>query len=250
MPQIGGVFESTFLLAFVAGVFVLAGLVKGVVGLGLPTIAMGLLSLGMAPAQAAALLLLPSLATNLWQMLAGPDLPGLLRRLWPMLLAALVGTTASAGWLTTGGQAAVIGLGLALMLYAALALGAPQLAVPRRWESWLAPVVGLATGLATGATGVFVVPAVFYLQALQLDRDRLVQALGLSFTVSTLALGLGLAQASALSGTILLQSLAALLPAALGMALGQGLRHRLPAAAFRLVFLIALAVLGLYLTLR
>jgi hypothetical protein len=78
----------------VAGTFLFAGLVKGVVGLGLPTVAMGLLGLAMPPVEAAALLLVPSLVTNVWQLLAGPRFGGLLRRLWPMMLGVVAGTLA------------------------------------------------------------------------------------------------------------------------------------------------------------
>ncbi|MDR6287867.1 putative membrane protein YfcA [Inquilinus ginsengisoli] len=73
--------DLIFLLP-IALTFLLAGFVKGVLGLGLPTVAMGLLGLAMAPAQAAALLVVPSLVTNLWQLFAGPRFGGLLRRLW------------------------------------------------------------------------------------------------------------------------------------------------------------------------
>ena len=66
--------------------FLIAGFVKGVIGLGLPTVAIGLLGLVMPPAEAAALLVVPSLVTNVWQLAAGPSLMTLLRRLWPMLL--------------------------------------------------------------------------------------------------------------------------------------------------------------------
>ena len=79
---------SLTLLEIVAltGIFTLAGTVKGAIGLGLPTVSMGLLSLMMPPGQAAALLLRPSLITNLWQLLCGPRLGALWRRLWPMPL--------------------------------------------------------------------------------------------------------------------------------------------------------------------
>ena len=72
-----------FVLAFVSSTFVLAGFVKGVIGLGLPTVAMGLLAVVMTPAQAAALLTLPSFLTNVWQAM-GPGFLPLLRRVWPM----------------------------------------------------------------------------------------------------------------------------------------------------------------------
>ena len=76
----------------IAGVFMLAGVVKGVIGLGLPTISMGLLAVLMPPAEAAALLIVPSLATNVWQMLAGPNLRRLWRRSGPHELQTLNST--------------------------------------------------------------------------------------------------------------------------------------------------------------
>jgi hypothetical protein len=76
---------------FTLATFLLAGFVKGVIGLGLPTIGMGLLAVVMAPAQAAALLVVPSFVTNVWQLALGPGIGSLLRRLWPMLLGICLG---------------------------------------------------------------------------------------------------------------------------------------------------------------
>src|SRR3954471_14291755 len=108
-------------LVLSALVFVLAGLVKGVIGMGLPTVAMGLLSLMMPPAQAAALLVLPSTVTNVWQLLAGPSVRALWRRLWPMIAGVCLGTWAGAGLLTDDGRASA-GLGVALVIYGVLGL--------------------------------------------------------------------------------------------------------------------------------
>jgi uncharacterized membrane protein YfcA len=232
-------------------VFVIAGTVKGLAGMGLPTVAMGLLGLLMPPAEAAALLIAPSLVTNLWQFAAGPSPAALLRRSWPMLLAILLATWASAG-LIAGAAAgrATLALGAALMLYAALGLAKWRLAVAPRAEPWLAPLVGAATGVVTGATGVFVIPAVPYLQALGLEKDELVQALGLSFTVSTVALALGLAGSDAFHLAAGGASLLCILPALLGMAAGQRLRARIDGAAFRRLFFVALLILGAALAFR
>src|ERR1700676_5252574 len=82
------------ILVFIAGVFVLAGFVKGVVGLGLPAISMGLLALVMTPADAASVLIVPTVATNIWQMAAGPNLKPIVARLWPVLLGVICGTLA------------------------------------------------------------------------------------------------------------------------------------------------------------
>ncbi|WP_040612536.1 sulfite exporter TauE/SafE family protein [Teichococcus cervicalis] len=236
---------------YIAGVFLLAGLVKGVLGLGLPTVAMGLLGLAMPPVQAAALLVLPSLVTNLWQLLAGPAFGALLRRLWAMMLGILAGTLLGAGLIARGDSPwPVAALGLVLLAYAGLGLARPSLRVPPRAEAWAAPPVGLATGLLTGATGVFVIPAVPFLGALGLGRDDLVQALGLSFTVSTVALAAGLAWHGGLPVLRLGQSLLAIAPALLGMALGGWLRGKVRPELFRRGFFLGLGVLGAEMMMR
>jgi uncharacterized protein len=242
---------SEFLLLFVAGVFVLAGFVKGVVGLGLPAIAMGLLALVMTPADAASVLILPTVATNIWQMAAGPNLKPVIARLWPLMLGVIGGTLAGAGWLVGAhGQYGTALLGIALALYALSGLASIRFKVSRKAEPWLAPLVGVLTGLVAAATGVFAMPAVIYLQAIGLEKEDLVQALGLSFTISSLALAVNLALASALNFSLGPASLGALAVACLGMWLGQVLRLRLRPATFRLCFLLGLLALGIYLIVR
>jgi uncharacterized membrane protein YfcA len=229
----------------IGGTFLLAGLVKGVIGMGLPTVAMGVLALALPPAEAAAVLVVPSFVTNVWQLVAGPAFGVLLRRLWPMMLAVLVGTVAGAGVLA-GNVAglAKVGLGVTLVLYAGLGLAGFRRSVATRHEGWLGPTIGAVTGLVTGATGVFVIPAVPYLQAIGLEKDELIQALGLSFTVSTIALALGLLRVDAWHVNDIWTSLLALAPALVGMYAGQWLRGRFSAATFRKVFFAGLLLLG------
>jgi uncharacterized membrane protein YfcA len=228
--------------------FLLAGAVKGVIGMGLPTVAMGVLGVAMLPTQAAALLLIPSMFTNLWQLAAGGQLRGLVRRLWPLLLTIVVGTMMGSYTLGIGsGHGMSRALGGALFVYALCGLFLPTLKVPPPAEKWLGPLCGFVTGLVTSATGVFVIPAVPYIQGLGLDRNQLVQALGLSFTVSTLALGIGLFWNGAVGGAEMGASLLALIPALLGMMFGQWLRQRISALLFKRVFFIGMALLGAHL---
>ena len=211
---------------------------------------MGLLSLMMVPAEAAAILIVPSFITNVWQAL-GSSFIRILRRLWAMMLGICVGTYAAAGLLTgdTSGRAA-LGLGIALILYAITGLIGFRVAVPVRHEPWLSPLIGTATGIVTGATGVFVIPAVPYLQALGFEKDELVQALGISFLVSTVALGLALMSGGAFGRSIAMASVLALAPALAGMAIGQIVRSRISTALFRQCFFWGLLALGAHLALR
>lgn len=239
------------LLCATAATFFAAGAVKGVTGMGLPTVAMGVLGAIISPLAAASLLIVPSFVTNVWQLLAGPSFGTIARRLWPMMLAICVGTLLGTGWLASGDAGTTTAvLGVALMTYAGYTLFARQLAVPAKVEPLLSPVVGAATGIVSGATGVFVIPAVPYLQALGLTRDDLVQALGLSFTVSTVALAAALGSRGAFAPRMMGLSLLALAPALLGMWAGQKLRDRISPTTFKRVFLGFLFLLGAEMALR
>jgi len=239
------------MLLVVPLVFALAGLVKGVTGLGLPTVAVGLLSIVMTPMEAASLLIVPSLLTNVWQALAGFGLKSLMSRLWPLLLGIVAGVLAGGVMLPADDSGfAAAALGVALMLYAAIGLASVRMPVPRRLEPWLSPVVGIATGLVTAATGVFVIPVVPYLQGLNLGKEDLVQALGLAFTISTMALAANLALAGAFALDIADTFLHALVPALAGMLIGQWIRSRIRPEVFRKCFFTGLLLLGAHLVLR
>ena len=238
-------------LGVVVLAFLAAGLVKGAVGLGLPPVAMAILVLSLPPVEAASLVVLPSLLTNLWQTLDGGRLVALARRLWPLLLAAALATLAGTGWLAAGdGDRASAVLGVVLVLYAASGLLRVPLAVGTRAERWAGPVIGALTGAATAATGVSSVPVTPYLQALGLERDELVQAMGLSFTVSTIALGVNLSLSHAVPLAPSWPLAMALVGAGAGMWAGARARRRVDAATFRRVFLVVLLGLGLFLVVR
>lgn len=243
--------DNTQLLVIAGAVFLLAGFIKGVIGLGLPAVSMGLLSLVMTPAHAAALLIVPSLVSNVWQLMAGPSFLPLLRRLWSMMVGIGLGVWAGAGLLAsdTGGNA-VRWLGVALAIYAALGLVKIRIVVPSRGEAWWSPFIGACTGLVSAATGVFAIPAVPYLEALGLEREDLIQALGLSFTMSTIALGADLARGGVFEASVATASLLALVPVIAGMLAGQWLRLRVKPAVFRLCFFLGLLALGIHLALR
>jgi uncharacterized membrane protein YfcA len=225
--------------------FLLAGTVKGVLGMGLPTVAMGLLALEMPPAQAAALLIIPSMVTNVWQLLMGPKFGALVRRLWSMNAAILVGTliTALNGGLNS--SYAVAALGATLIIYGAISLLGVQFTVRPEQEYWVAPLCGLISGLIAGATGVFTIPTAPYLQAIGLEKDDLVQALGLTFSISTVGLAVALAAVGDLRFGAVGLSLLALAPALIGLYAGQWVRGRVSQATFRLFFLYGLIVLGI-----
>ncbi|NLS07827.1 sulfite exporter TauE/SafE family protein [Rhizobium sp. P32RR-XVIII] len=233
------------MIASIAVTFFVAGIVKGVTGMGLPTVAMAVLGSLISPLAAAPLLIVPSFVTNVWQLFAGPSFSSILRRLWPMMLAIIAGTVLGSSFIASGDTIlTTAALGGALALYSLYTLFSRQLSVPTKIERWMSPSIGAATGLITGVTGVFTLPAVPYLQALGLSKDDLVQALGLSFTISTIALAAGIAAQGAFQLDRMTLSVLAVIPALAGMWAGQLIRDRISPVTFRRGFLVLLFLLG------
>lgn len=237
--------ETTSLI-IVAAVFLAAGAVKGVSGMGLPTVSMALLGLLMPPAEAAMLMVLPSLATNVAQC-TGPHWAMLARQLWPMwaglLLAALFSPISAID--IPGGRASLV-LGLVLVIYGIWGLARPALPELGRHARLAGGVAGSATGLVTAATGVFVIPMVPYLQALKLPRDAFIQAMGISFMLATVALMLRLGSANLADWAANAPACAtAFIAAFAGLWAGAQLRGRLDPMQFQRVLYGVFLLLGL-----
>ena len=227
-------------------VFLAAGAVKGVSGMGLPTFSMALLGLVMPPATAASLMVLPSLATNVAQC-AGPHWRPLARRLWPMWIALALATVFTPlPDLGTSGPGARIALGGVLIAYGLWGLARPALPDAGNHIVLAGSIAGALSGLVAASTGVFVMPMVPCLQSLRLAKDELIQALGLSFMIATLALAIRLGHTGiALDSVDLTALVLATAAAFLGLALGNAMRSRLQPAAFQRALYLVFSVLGL-----
>src|SRR4051812_29235515 len=78
--------------ATLAAIFVLGGIVKGVVGVGLPLVLIPLLAPFLDMPVAVALLTVPMIATNIGQAAESGHTFAVIRRLAPMLLMLVIGT--------------------------------------------------------------------------------------------------------------------------------------------------------------
>ena len=233
------------LLSAVAFAFCIAGFVKGMVGLGLPTVSLGLLSLFVDLPTAMALLVMPSLVTNIWQAIVGSDFARLFRRLWLFLLLAVTMVHVGSE-LFTMVETAILerALGALLLLYALFALIGKTFQLSPMQEKVSGPICGAVNGMLTGLTGTLFVPGVMFLQAIGLSRDALVQAMGMLFAASTASLGLALYWHGLMPFDVGILSFAALLPALFGMGVGRAFRGHLSHDLFRRLFLIAIGLLG------
>ncbi|MGD9950649.1 MAG: sulfite exporter TauE/SafE family protein [Desulfobulbus sp.] len=238
---------DTLTVLLISATFLLAGSVKGVIGLGLPTVSLGLLAATLDLTTAMALLLIPSFITNIWQATVGGDGKIILQRIWPFLCLATITIWLGSTALTVINPLYLsILLGVLLLAYSVLNLLGFRFSIPPKHEQWSGLLLGTANGILTGMTGSFVVPGVMYLQAIGLPRDMLVQAMGMLFSLSTIGLAFALKKNNLLTYELATISALAVVPSILGMVIGQKIRKSLSENKFRRIFFISILILGAF----
>jgi uncharacterized membrane protein YfcA len=229
----------------------LAGIVKGATGLGYSSCALPFLvsAIGLKPAMA--LVIIPAMATNVTVAFTAGHFTEIARRFSNLYLAMLPGIGIGVYLLAWVAQSiATRTLGIVIIGYAVLSLARPHLSISRASERALQFPTGFANGLLTGLTGSQVMPLFPYMMALELDPNRLVQAINLAVSLSSVLLAIGLFSAGIMTPLLLGLSIIAIVPALLGVQIGARMREYIPASKFKLVVLYVLLATGLLLLIR
>ncbi|MFM1987479.1 MAG: hypothetical protein RJA99_436 [Pseudomonadota bacterium] len=238
-------------LAAVAGAFVLGGIVKGLLGVGLPLVIVPLLALVIPTPKAIALMGIPILVSNVVQSMDGGHVGYALRR-FAWLLVPMVAITALTVRMTLDLPLKLLNalVAGALLLAIALMTWNPRLDIDARGERRWGIAVGVASGLMGGVSSMMGPLVITYLVALGLDRERFVGSISVIYLAGALPLFGSMAALGMLGVPEVVLSGLALAPMFGGMALGRRLRHRVGEAAFRRMLLAFLTAVALLLVLR
>lgn len=241
-----------YLISISAFGLLLAGVIKGATGLGYASCALPFLVVAVGLRPAMALVLLPAMATNISVAFSAGHFSEIVRRFAPLYLAMVPGIGSGLAilfWLGSSSIAVSI-LGSAIVGYSAFTLWRPQLALSVQAARILQVPTGFANGVLTGLTGSQVMPLFPYMMALNLDPNRLVQAINLSVMLASIVLGVGLFATGIMTQPLLAVSALAIVPALLGVEIGRRVRNLIPATQFRTCVLVVLLLMGLLLITR
>lgn len=239
------------ILALAAIAFTVAGFVKGVVGFGFPIITLIILTLTIGLLDALAIIVFPTIVTNIWQGLSGPFLKDIVRRMWLYFLTAMIFIWFTSAYLTVVDiKWPTAMLGAVLFIFALSRLLNVSIKVSPKWERPLSVPLGAINGMLTGMTGSFMVPSVLFMQAIGFQRDMLVQAMGVFFAISTIILAASLGKNDLISMEHLRLSVFALVPSIVGLYIGRWTRLKINEERFQKIFLGSVLLLGGYITYR
>ena len=238
-------------LAIIFGILLFAAFVKGGTGLGFSTTAMPLLALTIGLKTALPLLIIPALASNALVMADAGNFRATARQFWPLYILVLPGVGLGLAILTqVRSSSAGAVLGAVLLVYGFLDLKNPHTALPPKLVRPVAPLVGFLTGTISGLTGSQVMPVLPYLMSLRLEPNHFVQAVNISFTITGLAMMLGLSTIGMLTFEAIAISIIGLVPVFVGVKVGNKLRHRLSPLVFRRTIMLLLMISGLLLVVK
>ncbi len=240
-----------FFIAWCAGSLAVAGVVKGVTGIGIPMVSIALLSLVISVPQAVALLPLPILAANSWQAFRGGRFKSSLYRFRPLIIALGIGIVFGALLLKhVDDRVLQAVIGIAVMVFSITSLSTPELRVPAAAERWLGAVAGALGGVLGGMSALFGPPILMFLVSLHLPKDEFVAVIGAVYLLGGVFLLAALAGVRVMGPQELALSALATPPLLAGMALGQWLRDRISQEAFRKGLLVTVMLIGASLLVR
>jgi len=236
-------------LTVVAGALVaylLAGLVKGTLGIGLPTAGVSLTAQITDARTAIALVIMPMLITNVWQVYRSRQHTHRALRFLPMAatmmvciaLFALIAPSIPARWVT-------LFLGIIVAVFALTNLWREVPALPPRLETTAQITAGSLAGLIGGITGVWAPPIVIFLSAVRVDKNTFVAVVGVLLMLGSAVLAVSYASNGLLSSNQAVVSLLLVIPSLIGFSLGERIRHRLNEERFKRLILLFFLVMGL-----
>lgn len=239
----------TVLLA--GGVLIFAGAVKGMVGVGFPIVAMSILTIFLEPIAAVGLVSIPVLVTNAWQAFQASSYVAVFKRFWPLIITLVIGT-----WI--GGIAVaqvnadilLAAIGVTAVIFSLFNMFSPHFHISKRNEKWLAPTIGLGTGVVGGLTTVHGPPVMMYLLALGLKKDEFVGAVGFIWFCGSIPMVSSYIYNGVLGPSEIKWSLLALIPAFLGLFFGELIRSKINQDVFKKILILVLFVIGVNLIRR
>jgi len=240
-----------YLFFIYLGIFFLGGLVKGTIGVGLPTVTLTLLSFFFDIKDSISFILIPVILTNLVQMLDGKELKSIIQQTKFFLIVSVIFVIP--GFLilrVINSNTILVILAILLVLNSCLVLFNKIITVKRHTSFKTQFWVGALTGITTGVTSIYTMPFIFLIQSLKFNKEKLIQLMGLSFFLYSLTQFTLFYSFSMINEKVLLFSSIACVPILIGVLSGKLLRKVLSEQTFKKLFNYMLLISGIIIIIK
>ena len=227
-------------------IFALAGLIKGVIGVGLPTVSLALLSFILDIKESIAIVLIPIILTNFYQMIDGKYLKDIIKDTKYFLLFSIISIIPGFLLLVYFNSKIILGiLSLLLILNSIISLSKNTIKIKKPKNKLNQIWIGILTGFSTGVCSIYTMPLVLMLQSLSYTKDKIIQFMGITFFLfSSIQIILFYSQAM-INTKILTYSIFSIIPIFAGLVIGNLIRKRISETVFKNLFNLMLLIMGL-----
>ena len=222
------------------------GLIKGTLGVGTPLLTVPLMALVLPAQTAVTLMAMPVVVANLWQAARAPNIKSIVGRFWPVVVAIICGTIIGTRILSVINERLLLFVvGLCVIVFTLFQTSSFKLQLESRWVLPAGIVFGIASGVIGGISSMFGPMLIIYLVSVKdLGKDDFVSTISFLYVCAVVPWAVLLFSVGLLKGTLLLGSLAAVIPVTAGMVVGQHLRKYISEDRFQHLMLLVLLASG------
>ena len=223
--------------------FIVSGIIKGFLGLGLPSTAMGLLTLVIEPIHAISVMVAPILFSNIFQYERSPQPYKTFTELKVFALFIIISIFVTSLFITAYPRSLLtIAIGSSMVIFSLNQWFGFKIQIGPSYSFQV--LIGTLSGVLGGLSSIWSPPVAMYLIARDYNKEDFISATGFLFMVGGIPLGLGLYFAGVLTFAIAIQSFAALIFVLIGFRIGEYLRGFVNQHTFRNCVLVAFIILG------
>lgn len=238
--------EQILLIICLFCIFIIAGTIKGAAGLGLPTTAMGLMTLTIAPRTAIALLIFPLIFTNAWQLYRSGNVYLTFKKYFPFIFMLIIFVWLTVNETTHVSDNTLIGfLGFFILLFVIVNIFNNTPFVPDHHDGKAQIILGFIAGVMGGLTSVWAPPLAIYLTARRTTKDEFIRVSGLIFFIGSIPLLIAYLNQGHMSKELSLLSAFLLIPTFVGFWIGEKIREKMSEIIFKKFILFIFLVMGL-----
>ena len=231
------------LVLFLIFTFIVSGIIKGFLGLGLPSTAMGLLTLIIEPIHAISIMVAPILFSNIFQYARSSQPYKTFTELKVFALSIIVSIFITSLFITAYPKSLLtIAIGSSMVIFSLNQWFGFKIQIGPSYSFQV--LIGTLSGVLGGLSSIWSPPVAMYLIARDYNKEDFISATGFLFMVGGIPLGLGLYFAGVLTFAIAIQSFAALIFVLIGFRIGEYLRSFVNQQTFRNSVLVAFIILG------
>ena len=232
-------------VVYILFTYFLGGITQGILGVGLITVVISLLSFVIDVKETIALVIIPTIITSFFQMINGNNLKDIIKDTrYFLVFSTLIIVPGVFLLKVLESDLILIFIAILLFMNSSLSLSNRVVAIPNHQNSIIQVSAGSLNGFIIGLTSIYTMPFVFLLQSLKYNKEKTVQFMGLAFLLYSSMQFISFSYSKLISINTIVPSLIVTLPVIIGFLLGKKIRSFISEKLFKKLFYLMLLVMS------